>query len=89
MPRFSQRDLLPAMGLIAAGVACLVALFSFEPPWNDVKGYAAVVLWLVAGGFIGAGLLAPFKRPITGAVIGVLIQLLLGSLFLVQVAAFA
>ena len=76
MPRFALKDLFLATTLIAVGMSLLYLLFSREP-W---RGWSAVVPYALAYGgsaLIGAGILAPFKRPWIGAVVGVVVQVVI------------
>jgi hypothetical protein len=80
MPRFTIKDLLIATTLVAVG-AGLIA-FWMRTPELDTESWlflpALVVCWYGGGAFIGAGLFIPFKRPLTGVFIAVVIQTLLG-----------
>lgn len=68
--RFSIRDLLVATALIAVGMAGLAYIFG-----GPETGPFPIWLWFFSGACIGAGALTPFKRPIVGAVCGLVIQL--------------
>ena len=77
MPRFTIKDLLIATALIAIGAGALAFLFrGGEGLFAAGLGSeaAVLVLWIGGGACIGAGLLTPFKRPLVGAVIGMVIQ---------------
>jgi hypothetical protein len=72
MPRFSIKRLLFAMTLIAVGMGLIY--FAYHHP--NLDGTETLQL---AGGFfggtalIGAGILAPFRRPWTGAIVAVVL----------------
>jgi hypothetical protein len=72
MNRFDLRTIFYSMAFLAAGfaVARQAARSSSYPPNSTT-----IVLLLCAGGLIGSGMLMLAKRPIFGAVIGVLLQL--------------
>jgi hypothetical protein len=77
MPRFTVKDLLIAIALIAVGAGALAFLLRGREGFfgGGLGSEAAVlVLWIGGGASIGAGLLTPFKRPLVGAVIGMVIQ---------------
>jgi hypothetical protein len=81
MPRFTIKDLLITTTLIAIGVGILTFLFRnvvlMEQLFGDNAVVAAIVLWLVSGAMISAGLFVPFRHPWMGAAIGLVIQALL------------
>jgi hypothetical protein len=80
MPRFTVKDLLLATTLIAIGAGTLAFLFQNGEQIKHSYGAAIFAgLWFGGGAFIGAGTFLPFKRPWTGAVIGVVIQFLLSA----------
>ena len=41
-------------------------------PWHELDRYA--VVWFGSGAFIGAGVLLPFKHPVAGFLLGVLLM---------------
>jgi hypothetical protein len=73
LPRFSVKLALVATTLIALGLAMLYQVLNYDPRsnWPVSVGY-----FLVYGGSasIGAGIFAPFKRPLIGAVAGMVVQ---------------
>ena len=80
MPRFTVRDLLIATTLVAIGAGALGLMYRI---WEALAeaGFVTVpillLLWFGGGAFIGAGLFTPFKRPWTGVICGLVIQILL------------
>jgi hypothetical protein len=79
MPRFSSKDLMITTTLIAVGMLLIyVAYQAYLHP--DFSDYAALRFsGGVFGGtaLIGAGMLTPFKRPWTGAIVAVSLVFLL------------
>jgi hypothetical protein len=69
VPRFSIKDLLLSMALIALGLGTIMFTLGLEPPWISLGAYGLVL--------IGAGGLKPFDRAWTGAGIGCLLYLVL------------
>jgi hypothetical protein len=83
MPRFSIKDLLLAITLVAVGLSLEIALMGYH--WRILWGMSlsekilCVFLAFGAGGAkIGAGLLAPFHKKAAGGLIGLA---LVGSFF--------
>ena len=70
MPRFSLRELFLSVTLIALGLGMLACGGQL-----NINSLPSLCLWLIAWPMIGAGVFAPFKRPMWGAVVGVLLQL--------------
>ena len=77
MPRFSIKDLMLAITLVAVGTG-LVCFANRCLDIGDVryKFWELVVCWWVGGWLAGAGLFIPFKRAWTGVVIALAIQFL-------------
>lgn len=69
MPRFSIKDLLLSMALVALGLGTIVFTLKLESPWMSLGCYGLVL--------IGAGALIPFNRAWTGAGIGCLSYIVL------------
>jgi hypothetical protein len=76
MPRFSIKDLMLGITLVAIGLAVDFAAvrYPWYPPPPGVRPGTVVMIISVAFGvgaaFIGAGALAPFHKKAIGAVIG-------------------
>jgi hypothetical protein len=67
MTRFSLKDLLAGIGLIAVGLS--MVLVSLGPIFEQCSGWAAAMptgLWYFGVAFTGAGALAPFKMARIG-----------------------
>jgi hypothetical protein len=69
MPRFSIKDLLVSIALIAFGLGTIVYTLTLEPPWMSLGSYGLML--------IGAGALKPFDRTWTGAGLGCLSYIVL------------
>ena len=76
MPRFTIKDLLLATTLVAIGAGTWAFLFRGVVATSRM-GADIMMLWIVGGAFIGAGLVAPFKRPWEGAIVAIVLQFLL------------
>jgi len=63
MPRFTLRDLFLATTLIAVGTFAFMQAIRFRDPM------AVIVMVIVAGGCVGAGLGTFFQRKAIGAII--------------------
>jgi hypothetical protein len=73
MPRFSLKDLFASVAFLSLGVAAL-SVWRFHPfAWQSDR--ISFVLLAVAGAFLGAGTLAPFKKAEAGALLGLLLPL--------------
>lgn len=70
MKRFTLKDLLVGMGLIAIGLGMIGS-----GEMMRLTSVSSLCLWLVAWPVIGAGIFYPFKRAMVGAVIAVFFQL--------------
>jgi hypothetical protein len=75
-PRFKLNDVFASTGLIALGIAWILAAqpdlaHSIDPL------ELPMLLFIVGGAFIGAGVLAPFKIALVGAGLGAAVHLLL------------
>jgi hypothetical protein len=85
MPRFTVKDLLIATTLIAVGAGMLAFLINGGLGTNSVGSAIAwaeaFLLWFGGSACIGAGLLSPFKRRWTGAVLAIVIQMLFVVLY--------
>jgi hypothetical protein len=80
MPRFTVKDLLTTTTLTAVGAGGLAFVFQNGEEIKRAYGAAVfAVFWFGGGACIGAGLFTPFKRPLTGAIIGVVFQFLLSA----------
>jgi hypothetical protein len=80
MPRFSLKDLLLGMGLIAVGFS--LARLSRSVMFADEGDLAALVqlsLWYAGGVYIGMGAMVPFKLARTGAWLGMFVFILLSE----------
>ena len=69
------------LALIAVGLSMVRYVYRAE--WvlgAHLNGSLALLLWLCGGAMIGAGVLCPFRRTITGAWIGLAVQALLAVL---------
>ena len=84
MPRFSIRSLLIATTLIAVGLG----MICYAEQHHDSPDSESLALFAFFGGgcAIGAGIMAPFNRSLTGAIVTVLLMLL-ASLLLPAVGA--
>jgi hypothetical protein len=74
MPRFKLKELFACMGLIAVGLAMVSV--SKSPMFSDVGKWGAGMplgLWYAGGMFIGVGAMAPFKKSLIGAWIGLFV----------------
>jgi hypothetical protein len=69
VPRFSIKDLLLSMALIALGLGTIVFTLSLGFPWKSLGAYGLVLA--------GAGALKPFNRAAIGAGIGCLSYIVL------------
>ena len=76
MPRFTIKDLLKATTLIAIGAGIWACLFRGAYANNRI-GVDKIMLWIVGGAFISAGIFTPFKRPWEGAIVAIVLQILL------------
>jgi hypothetical protein len=78
MPRFTVKDLLIAITLIAIGAGAWAFLFHNVDELERLHGpWLAPLLWFGGGPCIGAGLFTPFKRPWTGVITALVLQILL------------
>jgi hypothetical protein len=68
VPKFSIKRLLVSTTLIAAGLAMIV----LTPETHPYNGNFETGWWSAGTAMIGAGTLIPFRRPILGAIIGLL-----------------
>jgi hypothetical protein len=78
--QFSLRRFFSTVTLIAVGVGLLGYLFSGA----GSNGLLFAVDWLLGGVCIGAGILNPFRKPILGAFLGGLTQVVLAFIFLMS-----
>jgi hypothetical protein len=80
MPRFSIKDLMIATTLIAVGMGLIYFAYQAvqHPGFSDYKALQFSVGVFGGTAIIGAGILTPFKRPWTGALVAVGIVILLG-----------
>jgi hypothetical protein len=69
VPRFSIKDLLISMALVALGLGTIAFTATLDFPWKSLGAYGLVL--------IGAGGLKPFNRAYTGAGIGCLSYIVL------------
>ena len=76
--QFSLRRFFATVTLIAIGVGLLGYLFSDADP----SGIALIACWLLGGISLGAGIFNPFKKPVLGAFLGGLIQVVIACKFL-------
>jgi hypothetical protein len=82
MPKFALKDLLLSMTCITLAMGLLTfglrshSMYEVECPW------VGLLIWLVLGVLIGAGLLAPFKRASFGAAWGLIGQIVLWMLLI-------
>jgi hypothetical protein len=77
MPRFTVKDLLIATTLIAIGAGAESFLIRSPDTFrgSEYGGTGILMLFGYCGAAcIGAGLLLPFKRPLIGIVIGMVMQ---------------
>jgi hypothetical protein len=65
-----------ATTLIAIGAGTWAFLFRGIVATRRM-GVDSIMLWIVGGAFIGAGILTPFKRPWEGAIVAIVFQFLL------------
>ena len=77
MTRFSLKNLLLATTLVSDGMG-LIYFANQHPNLNGDETWELIIGWFGGGAFVGAALTTPFKRPWTGAIIVVVMQLLLG-----------
>jgi len=75
VPRFSNKDVLRGIALIAVGAASLMLPQSLVY-YGPIGFILAYVLWFIGGAMIGAGLLPPINKPWVGASLCVLVQFL-------------
>jgi len=78
--RFSLGRMFFSMTAIAAGLGGLAWLFRTIHQ-HDLNMFVVAAVAMACGATIGSGLLAPFDRPILGAILGALPFLLLFLLF--------
>jgi|tagenome__1003787_1003787.scaffolds.fasta_scaffold20490834_1 hypothetical protein len=76
MPRFSIKDLLIATTLISVGLGLLYFVYQHRYTPDDEAWELGA--YLGGGALIGAGAMTPFKRPLRGAIIAVVLMLLAG-----------
>ncbi len=83
MPKFSIKDLLIATMLVSLGACSIWQFFHTlnnlpkdSPP---IPSIGMVQLWAAGGLLVGAGLGTIFKRPLSGAILGLGVQLLLAA----------
>jgi hypothetical protein len=74
MPRFTIRDLLLATTLVAVGVGLIVFPLHFHQLVDEE--WSLPLFFFGGGAFIGAGIFTPFKRPWTGVIVAVVLQIL-------------
>jgi hypothetical protein len=79
MPRFSLKDWVLGIALMAGGVLLLYADTHWCPHYADVDMPTPAMLSCAFGGMslMGAGIFAPFKHPFIGALLGFLLPILL------------
>jgi hypothetical protein len=76
MPRFSLKDLLIGTALLSAGVVSIVGIWRLPTDISlEAWGEAIAWLWYGGGALIGAALFTPFKRPWSGVLVGLVVQL--------------
>ena len=68
MPRFSMKDLLIAIALLAISFSCFGLWGSSVR--NEHPEFVVVGVWLVAFAALAAAFFAPFKKKTIGALIG-------------------
>ena len=68
--RFTTRDLLWSVTLLSVGVGSFAILFRHP-------NALSLLIYVVGCGFIGAGIVAPFQRKVSGAVWGAAFGLVL------------
>jgi hypothetical protein len=71
-PRFSVKDLLLATTLIAAGSAMLYQVLNYDPRIRKLPVGLDYMLAYGGAAVIGAGIFTPFKRPLIGAIAGII-----------------
>ena len=78
MPRFTTTTILASTAMVLIGAAMLVCMVVPLDAWKSGRQIASVLgsfgLMGGSGALIGAGVLLPFKRPVIGFLLGVLIQ---------------
>lgn len=81
LPQFTIRDLLLSTALIALGIGAYRAaiLMAFNTPLQNQVGFAhlMIAVWLSSGALIGTAIFIPFRRPLYGAIFGLLVSLVL------------
>jgi hypothetical protein len=93
MPKFSIKDLLIATGYIAAGIflvhfsisAC-DRLAHHRSPNPELDLTLMICFWFAGGLSIGVGVLTPFRHPVIGGCLGVIIQFVIGFVIVLQFA---
>jgi hypothetical protein len=82
MPKFTVKDLLIATTLIAVGVGAIALVHHYGRTMPI--GYLRWAGFAAEGGIvlIGAGLFLPFKRPWTGALVALILQIVAAYFFL-------
>ena len=83
MPSFSLRRLLTSATLISAGFAAFAVTSRMQASMSTFP--LAAVCWFVGGTAIGAGILAPFKHELVGAIIGFLLMVLWTALIAITI----
>ena len=71
MSRFTLKEMFGGMGLVAVGLAMVIV--SIGPIFEDYGNWSAALpigIWYLGGMFLGAGILAPFKKVWYGAWVG-------------------
>ncbi len=80
-PRFTLRDILIAIGLIAVGLGVLAEIIRRDP--GCINFGILLVLYFGSFAMIGAGLFTPFHKWMIGAVVGCV------TAFVIMVGLFA
>jgi hypothetical protein len=74
--RFTLRRLMICVTLVACGLGT----FSFiRTPDPIATGAASIIVWIVGGMIIGAGMFSLYKRPVIGAMAGSVFGLMVQS----------
>ena len=75
LPQFTIRDLLLSTALIAAGIGTFsLASRTALPVTSAANGLWLFLIWFASGPLIFCGLFLPIKKPILGAFLGGIIQ---------------
>jgi len=80
MAQITLNRLMVSIAVIAVGVALFAAFTAGKYPSTGVYLWIGIILWLALGTSIGAGIYNLFERPLRGAVMGLIVQIIFSIL---------